>query len=58
MLGWDDTFVHEVKDLVEAVAAGDDPLPSFEDGLQVQLVLDAVQRSAADRGCWREVETA
>jgi predicted dehydrogenase len=56
MLGWDDTFVHEVKDLVDAVAAGQDPLPSFADGLQVQLVLDAVQRSAADRGCWTEVE--
>ncbi len=56
MLGWGDTFVHEVKDLVDAVAAGQDPLPSFEDGLQVQLVLDAVQRSAADRGCWTEVE--
>ena len=56
MLGWGDTFVHEVKDLVDAVATGQDPLPSFEDGLQVQLVLDAVQRSAADRGCWTEVE--
>ncbi len=56
MLGWGDTFVHEVKDLVDAVAAGQDPLPSFADGLQVQLVLDAVQRSAADRGCWTEVE--
>ena len=56
MLGWGDTFVHEVKDLVDAVAAGQDPLPSFEDGLQVQLVLAAVQRSAADRGCWTEVE--
>jgi predicted dehydrogenase len=55
-LGWADTFTHEVKDLVEAVGAGTDPLPSFEDGLQVQLVLDAVQRSAADRGCWTEVE--
>jgi predicted dehydrogenase len=57
-LGWADTFTHEVKDLVEAVATGTDPLPSFEDGLQVQLVLDAVQRSAADRGCWTEVEEA
>ncbi|HST63828.1 MAG TPA: Gfo/Idh/MocA family oxidoreductase [Mycobacteriales bacterium] len=56
VLGWGDTFVHEVKDLVDAVAAGKDPLPSFEDGLQVQLVLDAVQRSAEDRGCWTEVE--
>ena len=55
-LGWGDTFVHEVKDMVDAIAAGDDPLPSFDDGLQVQLVLDAVQRSAADRGCWTEVE--
>jgi predicted dehydrogenase len=55
-LGWADTFTHEVRDLVEAVGTGTDPLPSFEDGLQVQLVLDAVQRSAADRGCWTEVE--
>ena len=45
-------FTHEVRDFVEAVDAGTDPLPSFEDALQVQLVLDAVQRSAADRGCW------
>jgi predicted dehydrogenase len=55
-LGWGDTFIHEVKDLVEAIAAGQQPLPSFEDGLRVQLVLDAVQRSAADRGRWTEVE--
>ncbi|HEX6756619.1 MAG TPA: Gfo/Idh/MocA family oxidoreductase [Mycobacteriales bacterium] len=55
-IGWDATFTHEVHDLVEGIAAGTDPTPSFEDGLQVQLVLDAVQRSAADRGCWTEVE--
>lgn len=42
-LGCGDTFVPEVKDLIDAVAAGQDPLPSFDDGLQVQLVLDAVQ---------------
>jgi predicted dehydrogenase len=55
-LGWADTFTHEIRDLVVAVGTGTDPLPSFEDGLQVQLVLDAVQRSAADRGCRTEVE--
>ena len=55
-IGWDATFTHEVRDLIEGIAAGTDPMPSFEDGLQVQLVLDAVQRSAADRGCWTEVE--
>ena len=57
-LGWADTFTHEVNDFVEAVAVGTDPLPSFEDGLQVQLVLDAVLRSAADRGCWVPVEVS
>jgi predicted dehydrogenase len=55
-IGWDTTFTHEVRDLVDAVATGTDPAPSFEDGLQVQLVLDAVQRSATDRGCWTPVE--
>jgi predicted dehydrogenase len=57
-LGWAETFTHEMKDFVEAVAAGTDPLPSFEDGLQVQLVLDAVQRSAAENGCWTPVESS
>ena len=31
------------------LAAGTDPTPSFADGLQVQLVLDAVARSAEKR---------
>ena len=34
---------------------GADPLPSFADGLQVQRVLDAVERSAADRDSWTEI---
>jgi predicted dehydrogenase len=56
-LGWAETFTHEVNDFVDAIAAERDPLPSFEDGLQVQLVFDAVQRSAADNGCWTPVES-
>jgi predicted dehydrogenase len=56
LLGYEHSFTHEIKDLVEAVAAGTDPSPSFADGLQVQQVLDAVARSAADRGCWTPVE--
>jgi predicted dehydrogenase len=36
--------------------AGSDPTPGFAAGLQVQLVLDAVLRSAADRGCWTPVD--
>ena len=45
-LGYEHTFTHEVKDLVEAVGDGLDPVPSFADGLQVQRVLAAVERSA------------
>jgi predicted dehydrogenase len=56
LLGYEHSFTHEIKDLVEAVAAGNDPTPSFADGLQVQQVLDAVARSAADRGCWTPVD--
>lgn len=56
LLGYEHTFTHEIKDLVEAIAAGTDPTPSFADGLQVQQVLDAVARSAADRGCWTPVD--
>jgi predicted dehydrogenase len=45
-----------VRDLLEAIAAGRDPVPSFADGLQVQEVLDAVQRSAASSAGWTEVK--
>jgi len=45
-IGWEHTFVHQVRDLVVDVAAGRAPSPSFADGLQVQLVLEAVARSA------------
>lgn len=52
LIGYEHTFSHEVKDFVEAIAAGTDPSPSFEDGLHVQRVLDAVERSAADGSAW------
>jgi predicted dehydrogenase len=54
-LGYEHTFTHEVKDFLEAIAAGTDPAPSFADGLQVQRVLAAVARSAADHGTWTDV---
>ena len=55
MLGWDVTFTHEIADLVTAIAAGADPLPSFADGLQVQRVLAAVESSAAAQSAWTAV---
>jgi hypothetical protein len=47
-----------VADLVRDLAAGTDPTPSFVDGLQVQLVLEAVERSAAADSAWQPVERA
>lgn len=52
MLGYEHGFSHQAKDLVEAIAAGRQPTPSFADGYQVQRVLDAVERSAADGSAW------
>ena len=52
VLGWDATFVHEVRDMVCAIADGTDPAPSFEDGLKVQFVLSSVEKSAAQDGSW------
>ena len=45
-IGYEHSFTHEMRDLIEAIATGQDPTPSFADALQVQLVLDAVERSA------------
>ncbi|MET0989513.1 MAG: Gfo/Idh/MocA family oxidoreductase [Glaciihabitans sp.] len=56
MLGYEHGFSHQVKDLVEAIAAGDQPTPSFADGLQVQQVLDSVERSARSGSSWVNVD--
>jgi predicted dehydrogenase len=56
LLGYEHTFTHEAADLLTAIATGTDPEPSFADGLQVQRVLAAVERSAADESRWTPVE--
>ncbi|HVH20920.1 MAG TPA: Gfo/Idh/MocA family oxidoreductase [Pseudonocardia sp.] len=58
LLGYEHSFTHEVVDLVRDLAAERDPTPSFADGLQVQLVLDAVARSAAADSGWQPVSAA
>ena len=55
LIGYEHSFTHEMRDLIEAIATGRNPAPSFADALQVQLVLDAVERSAAS-GAWTDVE--
>jgi len=54
-LGYDHTFTNEVRDPLEAVHLGQDPLPSFADGLVVQRVLDAVAASARAGSKWIDV---
>jgi predicted dehydrogenase len=55
-LGYDHTFTNQAADLIEAIAAGADPSPSFADGLRVQRVLAAVQASAAAEGRWNPLQ--
>jgi predicted dehydrogenase len=57
LLGYEHSFTHEVVDLVNDLAADRDPSPSFADGLQVQLVLDAVTRSAEAGSGWQRIES-
>jgi predicted dehydrogenase len=58
VIGYEHTFTNEVRDLLDAIAGGHDPVPSFADGLAVQEVLDAVLRSAAAGSSWTEVGAA
>ncbi|QTE28706.1 Gfo/Idh/MocA family protein [Pengzhenrongella sicca] len=57
-LGYEHAFTHQAVDLVGAIAAGRQPEPSFADGLQIQRVLDAVERSSTAGGAWVALPTA
>jgi predicted dehydrogenase len=46
IIGWEHTFTHMVRDLLEAMADGTVPSPSFRDGVMNQRVLDAIERSS------------
>ncbi len=48
-IGYEHTFTHVVKDLLDGIKAGVSPSPTFEDGYRCQAVLDAVSRSAVSR---------
>ena len=54
VLGWEHTFVHEVRDLLLAIHEGRGAVPSFHDGLRCQQVLDAALESARS-GAWVDV---
>ena len=55
MLGYEHGFSHQVRDLVEGIVGGIEPRPTFADGLQVQRVLEAVERSSDNDSAWTRV---
>jgi predicted dehydrogenase len=56
IIGYEHTFVHTVRDLMEGIATGESPAPTFEDGYRCQAVLEAVERSVESRE-WMRTET-
>jgi predicted dehydrogenase len=51
-IGYEHGFSHQLVDLVNDLAASRQPRPSFAEGLQVQRVLDAVERSSDAGSAW------
>ena len=45
-IGYEHSFVHQVKDFLEGVAKGESTAPTFRDALETQKVCDAVLNSA------------
>ncbi|GLZ78400.1 oxidoreductase [Actinorhabdospora filicis] len=56
LIGYEHTFTHQMRDLIEAIAHGRDPEPSFTDALSVQRVIDAVEHSART-GTWQPLDS-
>jgi predicted dehydrogenase len=56
IIGWEHTFIHEVRDLLVAIAEDRSVTPDFHDGLRCQQVLDAARESAGQQA-WVAVPT-
>jgi predicted dehydrogenase len=57
IIGWEHTFTHQIRDFLTAISAGEPPSPSFEDGLQIQHILAAVEESAAAKSSLIQLHT-
>ncbi len=57
IIGYEHSFTHQMRDLIDAIANDRDPHPNFDDALRVQYVLEAVERSAKS-GAWTDVGPA
>ena len=54
VIGYGSTFVHIIYDFMKAIDEDRMPSPNFEDGLECQRVLEAVEKSAKE-GRWVEI---
>jgi predicted dehydrogenase len=57
IIGWEHTFTHQIRDFLTAISNGEAPSPSFEDGLQIQRVLAAIEESANNKSTTTVVNT-
>jgi predicted dehydrogenase len=57
-LGYEHGFVHQARDFIDSISHGVQPRPSFDDGLQVQRVLEAVETSAVTGSAWTSTTSA
>ena len=55
LMGYENTFIHEYKDLFESIAASNEVKPNFYDGVKINQVLDAVLKSIDSR-TWEKVD--
>ncbi len=55
IIGWEHTFIHQISELINSIAANTPSSPDFYDGVKCQLVLDAVSASS-DSGKWTSIE--
>jgi predicted dehydrogenase len=54
IIGYEHTFIHQVRNLMQAIAHDETPSPSFLDGVKCQEVLDAVVKSIREKR-WVEI---
>ena len=54
-IGYEHTFIHQVSDFLQGISEGQNPSPTFRDGLATDYVTDAVLKSARS-GEWEGIE--
>ena len=49
IIGYGECFVNQMKEMMDAIAENRQPVPSFEDGVRCQAVLEAVTQSSKEK---------